>query len=333
MVTAHIKLNTEQTDAVLAHEGAFAVISGPGSGKTQVLVSRYNRLIESGVDPQDILALTFTAEAARNMRTRAKAKESTAERPSGFRTFHSLALSFAQIERGHFPYTLASFPLAVEDGLYAVEAVRKYRVNYKDLRTYISHQKRKRIAPDQAIADAADQKQINLAMAYRMYDQQCCKHGVLDFDSLIVEMVNLLESNAGVRGRWQYKFVQTDESQDSDWLQWRAVQLMSEKYGNVFAVGDAGQCIFEWRSAHPELFLNMEKMFPNVKKLFLAKNHRSTKEIVSLVRELGPVKELAERFYTENEQGAAPRITRYDNNYAEAEGVVEEIKRLNGRLF
>lgn len=329
-----LNLNSGQTAAVNFQEGAVAVLAGPGSGKTACLVARYKRLISEGIKPEEILSLTFTSNSANEMRTRAKAEKNLRhEKPHGFMTFHALALRMAILERDSFSERLAEFPLATESALYALDAVKKYRINYKDFRTWMSDQKRNRIDAAAALRDADTQQQINFAMAYRDYEDACATHGVLDFDSLIIEMVGLLERDASIRNRWSYKFIQTDESQDSDALQWHAVQLMSEKHGNVFAVGDAGQAIYDWRGADSQLFLNFDKLFPDAQKLFLAKNHRSSKSIVRLLKEVGPVRELAEKFWTDNNEGEEVEYQSYPTNVHEAEAIVEQVRKMNGRLF
>lgn len=322
-----MKLNPEQEAVASARGGVYACVAGPGSGKTTGLINRFARLVSEGNSPSDMLTLSFTSEAAKNLRARVEAlgvELLKTDRPSGFLTFHSLALSFATIESEHFPFQLASFPLATEGQTYklAGEAARKHDVHVRDLRPWISLQKRSRVRPREAIAAAEkDGRDQAKALAYKMYETKLRDMGALDFDGLILEMAELLTTNAAVRARWQYKWLQIDESQDTDKVQWDILRLLSEKSGNVFAVGDAGQCIYGFRGANPELFLNMRQFFPGVQTLYLGTNHRSTQKIVEFLREIGPVKELAEKFTTNNELGVSPTTTQYYDEIDESKAV------------
>lgn len=325
-----VVLNPEQQFAVDAGPGVWAVPAGPGSGKTQVIVERYRRLVAEGVDPSQVLTLTFTAEAAKNMSTRAGVgKVEGGHRPAGFCTFHSLALSFCILEHEHFPYPLAPFPLATEgqSAKFVGEVSRRYNLDFKTLRASISTCKRNRVRPAEALKTAeAEGHNQAFALAYREYEEKCKAAGVVDFDGLILEMQNILFTKPDVRLRWIYDYIQVDESGDCDELQWDIVRLMSD---NIFAVGDVGQTIYEWRGAHPDLFLNFEKLFPESQKLYLATNYRATKKLVEFLREIGPVKDLAERFRTDNEEGEAPQFQSYPTTLIEAQSVAEQAAALS----
>lgn len=324
-MTKLLQFNEEQREAIAAREGVYAAYSGPGSGKTAVVAARYRTLLDSGVDPKDICSLTFTAEAASEMRRRAKVKKEIFNgRPHGFMTFHSLALAFATLERDHFPFKLAPFPLAT--GGQAVklmgEAARRNGLEYRHVAGWISDQKRRGIRP--WLSDGPR----GYPEAYADYDRACREAGILDFDSLLMEMVALLRDDDYLIERWQYKWIQVDEAQDADTMQFALLQRLSRDNRNVFAVGDINQAVYEWRGAAPSLFDHFSEMFPNAKTLFLGMNYRSTAEIVSFVREVMPVKNgLEERLRTENEQGVPPTILPFAHNVAEAEGILELAKQ------
>lgn len=325
-----IVLNPEQRAAVAAGPGYWAVSAGPGSGKTSVIVERYKRL-RAIAPAEEILSLTFTQEAAREMAQRAGfERDDSVLRPHGFRTFHSLALSFATIEHKHFPFELQPFPLATEgqSGRFAGDASRKFKLDYKRFRQYLSQEKRAGRRPAESLT-AAESEGVGqeFALAYKEYEQRMRDAGVLDFDSLLQEMYALLNAEPAIRERWQYCWIMTDESQDCDIQQWEIVRQLSRRDGNVFSVGDAGQCVYQWRSAHPELFLNFDALFPGAQKLYLAKNHRSTQQIVEFVKKIGPVPDLAERFFTENEAGVPPTITAASGEYEEVTNVLEQLRR------
>jgi DNA helicase-2/ATP-dependent DNA helicase PcrA len=327
-----MKLNPEQEAVASARGGVYAAIAGPGSGKTTSMIERYCRLIEEGVDQADIWSVTFTSEAAKNMRARIEKRGidvQKTDRVSGFSTFHSAALQFAVEEHEHFPFQLAAFPLATEGQTYKImgEVGRKHEIHPRDLRPWVSLQKRNRVRPAEALA-AAEKAGTNQAkaLAYKAYEAKLREIGALDFDGLLLEMVGVLETKADVRARYQYRFIQTDEAQDCDSLQWRLLQLLTEKHRNLLAVGDAGQSVYSFRGASPDLFLNMQQFFPDVRTLYLGTNHRSTQKIVDFLREIGPVKELAEKFTTNNELGVEPTITQYPTEVHEATAVARRVE-------
>lgn len=322
-----MKLNAEQEAAASTREGSYCVLAGPGAGKSSVLVERFARLLHEDIPSTDILSLSFTSEAAKSLRGRVEARGLELvknDRVSGFVTFHSWALSGVTAEHERFPFHLAAFPLATEGQCAKIigEAARKFETHYRDLAPWISLQKRNRVRPTEALKQAEKEGVgQKLALAYKQYDEKLREMGVLDFDSLLLEMVTLLETNAEVRARYQYKFCQMDEAQDTDLLQFRLLQLLTEEHGNLFAVGDAGQSIFSWRGAQPEYFLHMEQFFPGCQKLFLATNFRSTQSIVDMLRVIGPVKELAEKFVTSNELGVPPTIVQFPDETREAKAI------------
>ena len=329
----NITLNEEQQAVVSAREGIYAVYAGPGSGKTATCVKRMAAIIQEGVDPNTVLALSFTATAAKNLRDRIEALTGPLSiiRTAGSMTLHSLALKFAEEERDVFPFTLAESVLASEPVAAKLcgDAGRKLEVDPRSLRSAVSLWKRNRVRPSAAIKSAEDSlnpSQLKLALAYKKYDAAMRESGVMDFDSLMYEMVEILEKKADVRARWAYKFVTCDESQDCCLTDWQLLKLLSEKHGNLLCVGDPGQSVFGFRGASPKLFLNMEEMFPAVQKLYLAANYRSSKKVVDFLKQIGPVRDLAEKFHTNNEDGVAPLIRGFLNSADESKWVVDQIK-------
>jgi len=324
MTKAKPKLNPEQQAAVNFGSGVLALYAGPGSGKTTVLVERYRKLVADGVDPSQILAVTFTTAAAREMAKRAGiAKESGEQRPSGFRTLHSLALAFAQRERDAFPFKLAPFPLQTDFGN-VFTAVNMYKLDYRDFQQYVSTKKRLRVSPQEADARAVNFAGLSMARAYGTLQALNRRDGVLDYDDLLLEMLNVLKRKEEVSARWQYEHVLVDESQDCNEIQFELVKQLPLRHGNVFAVGDVNQSLYGFNGAQPELFANFEKIFPTAQKLYMAKNHRSTQQIVSFCREIGPFRELAEKFYTHNSHGPEVRFTGFRNRWEEAQAVIDD---------
>ena len=289
-----ITLNAEQQAVVDAREGYFSVQAGPGSGKSASIVARFAALIKEGVSPDDILSLSFTKTAAKNLRDRVESLvgQITTTRTAGSCTFHSLALRFSQEERNEFGFELAEFPLAAEpiSNKLSGASARRYETNPRDLRAVISLWKRKRLRPSQVVKsceDKLDAKGLKQALAYKDYEKRCKDEGVLDFDSLIFEMVEILTKKPEVRARWKRDWLQLDESQDMSKIEWDLAKLVSGK--SVLAVGDVSQGIYGFRGSDPNLFASMSEIFPGTQTLYLACNYRSTPEIIDFIRPIAAV--------------------------------------------
>jgi len=324
VLAKQITLNPEQQIACNAGPGVWQVAAGAGSGKTSVLCARYQRLVNEGIRPDQILALTFTSNAARNMRDRVGDVQKTDKRVNGFVTFHSLCLSICTAERDQFGFRLADFPLATEPIANKItsDIAKKYELNFKRMQSWISLQKRSGTRPAEAIKLAEkESKNEKLALAYKAFDQRLKEAGLLDFDSMMLEVITLLRNKPEVRARWVYDWIMVDEAQDCCGQDYELVRLLSAS-GNIFFVGDGGQGIYSFRGADPALFSNLDQLFSNVQTLYMGKNHRSTKALVSFLKDIGPVPELAERFHTDNEPGVPPVITQYPSPADEAQAVV-----------
>ena len=304
-------LNSEQQEAVNAREGAICLLSGPGSGKTTVIVARFEAIAKT-TPVEEILCLTFTRAAANEMAKRA----GLGAAQKVFRTFHSFCLALVLAEAAHLDFKLNPNPIPTpqQRNRLIAKLCRQHGMQFKDLVGFISRNKRRGISPD----DSADIGVFNYAKAYGDYEATCRAEGWLDFDSMLVEALKLLE-RPEIRARWQFKFIQIDEAQDTDDLQWRLVQLLSEKYGNVMFVGDPNQAIYAWRDARPENMTNFLAWFPEGRYLYLGQNYRSTQIITKFVRENAPiVSGLTERMVTDNEEGEAIKFQKLDNEEAEA---------------
>ena len=353
LLKGDMNLNSEQQTAVNAREGYWQVVAGPGSGKTRCLTERYKALLDAGEDPAEILSLTFTKNAAQEMRKRAekeadggrhskicsdsKGKISTTgrERPSGFLTFHSLALAFCQAEREAFGYDLAPFPLLTPGQAAKIigEAARPYALDYRAFSNWLHAQKNAGKTPWQAREDADCPLERSMASAYEDYEKKCRERGVLDFDSMLTEMVRVLKASISgtyidlvvLAARWQYKWIQVDESQDANSIQWELVKCLSSLNHNVFAVGDGKQAVYEWRGAHPDLFVHFPDLFLGAKTLYLGTNYRSTPQIVDFIRDAAPVRnELLDHFHTDNPAGPEVSIRKFYGNRDEADTIASE---------
>lgn len=301
--------NSEQIQAINTREGAYNVLATAGSGKTTVLVERVRALFKEGATPDDLLALTFTVEAAKNMELRIGLKVPKTDR-GGFRTFHSFCLNLVRREAKYLPYGLSSEPFP--DGpvrskmlLLAMKQNSIRRKQFEEVRAFISKWKRQRILP-RAVEEHEEADELFIR-AYEKYEKLLHDGGMLDFDDMIARAVDILEANDEVRKRWQFKWVMCDEAQDTDNLQFGLLQLLSESHGNVFVVGDFCQALYAFRGAHPDNLINFSNWFPGAKTIILPENYRSTPEIVDFSKKNAPLKnELTENIRTANRSSNLP---------------------------
>ena len=333
-------LNQWQQACVNAVDGSWVAVSGPGSGKTTVLVQRHIGMLMRGIQQKDILNLTFTSAAAETM---AK-KVGLLDADEVFRTFHSFGIELLKQERDQLPFELCDtvIPVNMEDYTLLFDLVKSYPTikNWRTLKEQISTWKRTNVTPEEAKDNAAPTEYLS-ALAYEDYERICRQQGWLDFDSLLRETVTLLENNDGVRERWKRKYIAVDECQDTDVVQFRLLQLIFD--GNIFAVGDENQLIYEWRSAQSGNLTNFAKLFPNAQTLYLGQNYRSTKELVEFFKKILPVDNgIASHMITDNEMGIPPVIKKYSDPEEEAYWVLAQINdpvntailaRTNRQLF
>ena len=320
-----IALNEEQQEAAETIDGNTVVISGPGSGKTRVLVERYLRMRMRGIPDRDILNLTFTNAAATEMAERVGLLNAT----EVFRTFHSFCLELLKKERAYLPFNTVPSIIPIRGEQYALmkELLKTYHTitSYKTLADHISEWKCANVSPDKALEQAYDQDmEYFYALAYRDYEHKCREQGWLDFDSLVKETVALLESNDVVRTRNQRKYLAVDECQDTDVTQFQLLRLLYA--GNIFAVGDENQLIYEWRSAQSGNLSNFNRLFPGTKTLYLGQNYRSTQKLVEFFKQILPVDNgLASHMISQRPIGEDVRFIHYWSEDCEANEVLNEI--------
>lgn len=322
-----VVLNEEQKAAINARGGPIVVVAGPGSGKTQVIADRFVFLLRSGVPLDKILSLTFTDQAAKGMGERAGLGSSQ----TIFKTFHSYCLSVLRKEREHLPYALRPEIIGLQPDIFELVCelcrIHSNRFKYKEIVEAVSYYKMRGITPEQAIDESCG-VDLLAAMVYRDYEKKSKERGWLDFDSLIIEAVKLMESNDGVCERNQFEEVQTDEAQDTDTNQLKLLRLITRKHGNIFVVGDENQLIYEWRSAQPGSLSNFSQHFPGTRKLFLGTNYRSTKRLVAFFKKIVPVDNgLATHMVPgpNADEGYDPTITKYRDDTEEMDKVLAAV--------
>ncbi len=345
-------LNSEQQLAVNTHAGYLLTLACPGSGKTLVIVERVLSLIRSGVDPRDILSLTFTAEASREMKNRvgrlllnlsSTARVSQARldavseyhrlaTPRGhhvFATFHSFALRLIKAERNQIP-GLRDMPIASSSDVsraLRIAMTHTTGMRRKDLQSYISRMKRTEITAPQALVEADGEYARAYAQAYSRYEAYMTENGCLDYDSLLTVTANLLRTRTDIGKRWQVRYLQIDEAQDTDPLQWTIVSLLSKRFQNLFAVGDENQGMYSFRGAESELEKNFHARWPEAAVLILPENYRSTQAIVEHCKAIAPIKNATvEQFRTSNEQGIEPIYWLHPDDEVEANTIVASLE-------
>jgi len=277
-----IKFNPHQQRVIDFRRGFAVAMAAPGSGKTAVVVARIRALLAEGVRPEEILSLTFTKEGAREMTERAGLKKLDVKL---FSTFHSWALRFIREEADALPFRVRrdwhNLPnplcLPLEAARTLAQIVRKIPgIDWKDAAGYISLMKRRGISPHEAAEQAEHDKEELYAIAYRKYEDALRDRGMMDFDSIVIETAKMLERRKDITERHQFRFIQVDEAQDTDAVQWRVVKMLSAKHGNVLAVGDENQGMYSWRGSESNLTAYFCGIWPEATVMPLPVNYRST---------------------------------------------------------
>jgi ATP-dependent DNA helicase UvrD/PcrA len=329
------ELNSEQRRAVDTHAGYIVMMAAPGSGKTTVIDARAKAILATGVRPEKFLSLTFTKEGAKEMLARA-GKEFAKSKI--FCTFHSWALRFVTAEANNFValgYNLRHYPLATPyEAAKALGRIvshhpelRGRKEAFKDAGSFISLCKRRGLSPQKARLEAKQDLEDAYCDVYKKYDEALRTLGAMDFDSIIVETSRLLEKRSDVCARWQYDYLQLDEAQDTDSVQWRIVELINK--GNIFAVGDENQGMYSWRGSETNLVERFTARFPGAIVLPLSVNYRSTQEIVKYCKQIAPIQnETVTKLSTPNSMGNAPEFRRYATDWEEAKAIVNSITDL-----
>lgn len=320
-----LDLNPEQRAAANCINGNFVVLAGPGVGKTAMSIQRYLEMISvHGISPKDILNLTFTNSAA----AEAVARIGMFDSDKVFRTFHSYCLDLLQREREHLPFSLCDtiIPVRGEKFQLLKDLMKLYPpvTTFRSLSDRIEAWQCSNTDPEKAIEEAYHTKGTDYfyASAFRDYEKKSREQGWLDFHGLITESVRLLETNPEVRERNKKKYIGLDEAQDTDSQQFRLLQLIYD--GNIFAVGDESQLIYEWRSAQSGNLSNFAKTFPGAKTLYMGANYRSTSRLVSFFKKIIPVDNgLASHMVSMREEGTDPTFTKFGDDLEEASVVLK----------
>lgn len=331
-------LNKPQKEAVFHTEGPLLILAGAGSGKTRVLTHRIAYLIEEkGVNPWNILAITFTNKAAEEMRQRVDSLVGIGAESIWVSTFHSMCVRILRryIDRLGYDNRFTIYDTDDQKTLMK-EVCRKTDIDTKRFKermllSVISSAKNEMILPEEfELNVGGDFVQLKIAKVYKEYEAQMRANNALDFDDLLVKTVQLLETQPDVRENYQerFRYIMVDEYQDTNTVQFRLVSLLAGKYRNLCVVGDDDQSIYKFRGANIRNILDFEKEFSDAKVIKLEQNYRSVGNVLevanSVIRNNKGRKE--KTLWTDNEKGEKIRLRQFDTAYDEAQFIAEDIK-------
>jgi len=331
-------LNPEQAKAVSVINGPALVIAGAGSGKTRVLTYRIANLIQNGVAPENILALTFTNKAADEMKDRiAKIAGITAAGRIWAGTFHSVFARILRYEAATLGYTSSFSIYDTDDSLGAIRKVMQ-RLNFdakqlspQSVQSKISSAKNKMLSWEKLAESATQPLDKQAAEIYGQYQNQLFTSNAMDFDDLLLNIIKLFERHKESLEKYQnyFKYILVDEYQDTNRAQYIAVNMLAAKYRNLFVVGDDAQSIYRWRGADIRNILDFERDYPDAAIVRLEQNYRSTKTILlaadSVIKNNSA--QIPKQLWTDNLEGEKVEVLECDDDREEAEKIAAIIKQ------
>ncbi|MDZ4845163.1 MAG: 3'-5' exonuclease [Chitinophagales bacterium] len=341
------ELNPAQVEAVQHTDGAAMIIAGPGSGKTRVLTYRIAYLMQNGVDPFNILSLTFTNKAAAEMRERISHVMGSEARNIWMGTFHSIFARVLRIEADKLGYSPNFTIYDTQDSRNLLKNIineqglndKIYKPNHVHYR--ISAAKNALISPAQYALDAsmasADEAAgiPKVAQIYAAYNKRLFQSSAMDFDDLLFNMNTLLSKFPDVLYKYQQKFryIMIDEYQDTNYAQYLITKQLADMFQNIVVVGDDAQSIYSFRGANIQNILNFEKDYPELRIFKLEQNYRSTRHIVEIANKvIGHNKmQLTKKIWTENGEGERTKVIRAMSDNDEGRIVADSIHEMRMR--
>ena len=332
-------LNEQQSEAVLHTEGPLLILAGAGSGKTRVLTHRIAYLIEEkGVNPWNILAITFTNKAAGEMRERVDQLVGFGSESIWVSTFHSTCVRILRRHIDLLGYDTNFTIYDADDQKTLMKDVCKL-LNidtkvYKErsLLNAISHAKDELVTPEEFLLQAGgDFSQKKIAEVYAEYEKQLRANNALDFDDLLVKTVQLFQTQKDVLEYYQerFRYIMVDEYQDTNTVQFELIRLLASKYRNLCVVGDDDQSIYKFRGANIKNILNFEQVFEDAKVIKLEQNYRSTGNILNAANTVirNNMGRKDKTLWTDKGEGEKISLRQFDSAYDEAEYIVDEIRK------
>ena len=344
-------LNDKQTEAVKTIEGPVLILAGAGSGKTKTLTHRIANLLSQGINPENILAVTFTNKAAEEMRTRVTRilkLETQTKNTSNYTiyasspfigTFHSFGIRILRNEIENLGYK-NNFVVYDEDDVFSLAKNIRNELNFPQdklkpgtLLNIISKAKSELKDPEEILADADELYKNRVLRFSEIYKRRLFSANAVDFDDLITLPVKVFREFPEILSKYQnqYKYILVDEYQDTNHAQYTLINLLANKHKNLFAIGDPDQAIYGWRYADFRNILNFERSYPNPTGLKLEGNYRSTQNILAAAHEIiSKNKERKEKkLWTKNSLGSRIEVVEAINEREEAEFIINKISELN----
>ena len=332
-------LNPSQIQAIETINGPVLIMAGAGSGKTRVLTHRYAHLVKHhNVDVEQILAITFTNKAAEEMKSRISKLLNLKISPKWISTFHSLCVKILRIHGDKIGYK-SNF--TIYDQSDSNKVIRNcMSENNVDLKQYspkrfqahISNLKNSMISPGEALENAESFFEVKVAEIYSSYEKKLIIANSMDFDDLLIKTVELLQTNESILKFWsnKFQFIMVDEYQDTNFVQYKLVELLGSNNKNVCVVGDSDQSIYAFRGADIRNIIEFEKDFSNATVIQLDKNYRSSKKILNLANSVisNNPRKIEKNLWTDNEDGLDISSFRFRSEKDEARWVAEEVKSL-----
>ena len=337
-------LNEAQTEAVTYLEGPLLIVAGAGSGKTKVLTSRIAHIIkEKKAYPNQILAVTFTNKAAKEMQSRVSSiLGASATGLSWLGTFHSIC---AKLLRKHASAVNLNSNFTIIDADDQIRLVKNIckaeNIDIKQLApryilAIIDRWKNKGQYPNEVIVNNKDIYEKTILPVYKIYQQKLSDLNACDFGDLILHVVKILEKNEDIREIYSrnFKYILVDEYQDTNYIQSRWLNLLAEKNKNLCCVGDDDQSIYSWRGAEIKNFLEFDQIYENTKVIRLEQNYRSTQNILSVASNLisNNQNRVGKTLKTTMEEGDLINLNCYKNGKDEAVGVSDEIEKIKKKF-
>lgn len=339
------ELNEAQEQAVLHKEGPLLIIAGAGAGKTKTIAHRVFNLIKEGVPPKNILAITFTNKAAKEMRERIisliekEAPHLIDDNVPFVSTFHSLGVHILKENAKAVGITRYFSILDKEDSLKAIKnAIKEANLDVKQfdprrIQNIISKQKGELTDYESYLEEAGDDYFPKMfAIIWGKYEDILKKQKAFDFDDLILKTVRLFQRNNEILKYYQslWKYIHIDEYQDTNKVQYTLTKLLSAEHKNICAVGDSDQSIYGWRGADFKNILNFEKDYPEVKLVLLEENYRSTKNILFAADNVIKKNKLRidKKIFTQNKEGEKITLFEAENEEQEASFIAEKAKNI-----
>jgi DNA helicase-2/ATP-dependent DNA helicase PcrA len=333
-------LNKKQAEAAAHKKGPLLILAGAGSGKTKTLTHRIACLIESGVSPYEILALTFTNKAAKEMRQRVAELLGENHENRSFMpfmgTFHSICVRILRQdgESIGIPKNFVIFDESDRQSL-VKQISKQNHITDKEfkprmLASLISGAKNELVGPNEYSATATLPNQKAAATIFPRYERALREAGALDFDDLIGRTVEMLKKHDEIREKWQeqFKYIMVDEYQDTNGAQYKLIKLLLNKDQNLCVVGDDWQSIYSWRGADFKNILNFENDFPNAKLVKLEENYRSTKNILDAAHLVITKNENRsdKELWTKAGKGMPVQIIQVGSERHEGESIISKVK-------